>query len=168
MPRHLDAYDTDRRPAHDCSDAARPCSGQTLVSGANRLRTIRALDGDVILEAKVATMESARGIVATTNVGQLSRYVEPAVWSRHPPQRVVAGERGHPCSVPRDHARPRFLASYRALVEAFRAFGSRGVALTCNRKLASRLQLGLLRRLQRRLLRYPHQDEQHPLAGFTP
>ena len=41
----------------------------------------RALDGDVILAAQVATMESAAdGIVATTNVGHLSRYVHAAVW----------------------------------------------------------------------------------------
>ena len=39
----------------------------------------RALDGDVILAAQVATMESAAGIVATTNVGHLSRYVRAAL-----------------------------------------------------------------------------------------
>ena len=40
----------------------------------------RALDGDVILAAQVATLESADGIVATTNVGHLSRYVHAALW----------------------------------------------------------------------------------------
>ena len=40
----------------------------------------KALDGDVILEAQVATMDSARGIVATTNVGHLSRYMQAALW----------------------------------------------------------------------------------------
>ena len=40
----------------------------------------RALDGDVILAAQVATMESAEVIVATTNVGHLSRYVQAALW----------------------------------------------------------------------------------------
>lgn len=40
----------------------------------------RALDGDVILAAQVATMDMGSGIVATTNVGHLSRYVQAAVW----------------------------------------------------------------------------------------
>ena len=40
----------------------------------------KALDGDVILAAQVATMESGDGIVATTNVGHLSRYVQAVVW----------------------------------------------------------------------------------------
>ena len=40
----------------------------------------RALDGDVILAAQVATMTSTDGIVATTNVGHLSRYVQAALW----------------------------------------------------------------------------------------
>ena len=40
----------------------------------------KALDGDVILAAQVATMDSVQGIVATTNVGHLSRYVQAALW----------------------------------------------------------------------------------------
>ena len=40
----------------------------------------RALDGDVILAAQVATMASADAVVATTNVGHLSRYVQAALW----------------------------------------------------------------------------------------
>ena len=44
----------------------------------------KALDGDVILAAQVVTMESGHGIVATTNVGHLSRYVQAAVWREIP------------------------------------------------------------------------------------
>ena len=40
----------------------------------------RALDGDVILAAQVATIGSTDGVVATTNVGHLSRYVRAALW----------------------------------------------------------------------------------------
>ena len=40
----------------------------------------KALDGDVILAAQVATLESSNGVVATTNVGHLSRYVQAALW----------------------------------------------------------------------------------------
>ena len=40
----------------------------------------QALDGDVILAAQVATLESSNGVVATTNVGHLSRYVQAALW----------------------------------------------------------------------------------------
>ena len=40
----------------------------------------RALDGNVILAAQVATMESADGIVATTSVGHPLRYVHAALW----------------------------------------------------------------------------------------
>lgn len=39
----------------------------------------KALDGDVILAAQVATIE-ADGIVATTNVGHLAPYVRAALW----------------------------------------------------------------------------------------
>ena len=40
----------------------------------------RALDGDVILAAQVANIGSTDGVVATTNVGHLSRYVPAALW----------------------------------------------------------------------------------------
>ena len=40
----------------------------------------KALGGDVILAAQVATLESAAGVVATTNVGHLLRYVPAALW----------------------------------------------------------------------------------------
>lgn len=40
----------------------------------------RALDADVILAAQVATIESTHGVVATTNVGHLTRYVQAALW----------------------------------------------------------------------------------------
>ena len=40
----------------------------------------RALDADVILAAQVATIGSTDGVVATTNVGHLSRYVQAALW----------------------------------------------------------------------------------------
>lgn len=40
----------------------------------------KALDGDVILAAQIATIEPADGIVATTNVGHLSRYVRAERW----------------------------------------------------------------------------------------
>ena len=40
----------------------------------------KALDGDVILAAQVATLESSNGVVATTNVGHLLRYVQAALW----------------------------------------------------------------------------------------
>ncbi len=44
----------------------------------------KALDGDVILAAQIATIESADGIVATTNVGHLARYVRAALWKDIP------------------------------------------------------------------------------------
>lgn len=53
----------------------------------------RALDGDVILAAQVATLDSSDGIVATTNVGHLSRYVQAALW-RDIPQSMSSGRRG--------------------------------------------------------------------------
>lgn len=40
-----------------------------------------ALDGDVILAAQAATLNRADTLVATTNVGHLSRYVQAALWS---------------------------------------------------------------------------------------
>ena len=40
----------------------------------------RALDGEVTLAAQVATIGSTDGVVATTNVGHHSRYVQAALW----------------------------------------------------------------------------------------
>jgi predicted nucleic acid-binding protein len=39
-----------------------------------------ALDADVILAAQAATMSAADVVIATTNVGHLSRFVPAAVW----------------------------------------------------------------------------------------
>ena len=53
----------------------------------------RAFDADGILAAQVATLNSSDGIVATTNVGHLSRYVQAARW-RDIFQSVSSGRRG--------------------------------------------------------------------------
>ena len=68
-----------------CSSRQRRCdrrrySGQTLFNGDDRPPTTERSIGDVILAAQVATLASADGIVATTNVGHLSRYVHAALW----------------------------------------------------------------------------------------
>ncbi|MFM7174195.1 MAG: nuclease [Caldilinea sp.] len=41
----------------------------------------RALDGDVILAAQVLTSEYPEAVIATTNVGHLSLFVEAMLWT---------------------------------------------------------------------------------------
>ena len=41
----------------------------------------RALDGDVILAAQLLTSRYPEAVVATTNVGHLSLFVQAAVWT---------------------------------------------------------------------------------------
>lgn len=40
----------------------------------------KALDGDVILAAQARTLDVANVVIATTNVGHLSRFVPAALW----------------------------------------------------------------------------------------
>ncbi len=73
-----------RQPAVSWADA--PQRGQPPAHD-------RALDGDVIPAAHVATLDSAHGIVATTTVGHLSRHLQAALW-RDTPQSGSSGRRG--------------------------------------------------------------------------
>jgi len=40
----------------------------------------KALDGDVILAAQAVTLGAAEVVIATTNVGHLSRFAPTALW----------------------------------------------------------------------------------------
>ena len=48
----------------------------------------RALDGDVILAAQLLTSRYPEAVIATTNVGHLSLFVQAALWTD-----LVSGER---------------------------------------------------------------------------
>ncbi len=48
----------------------------------------KAIDGDVILAAQAATLDASSVVVATTNVGHLSRFVPARIWQDiGPPQK---------------------------------------------------------------------------------
>ena len=54
--------------------------GLKLVNGDDRPTTTKRVMATSFLAAQVATLESSNGVVATTNVGHLSRYVQLALW----------------------------------------------------------------------------------------